>query len=240
MDGFSVCLRARSDLRELALRVGVAKYSKGEETEVLIFHTVNQLWDFVERKLLTDKCILIIGHNIQFDLHVLKAYNILKNRGYTADGIVIADNDDKIFLNRWIKEDRIIYAFDNMQVYNCSVKKIGEKFGIVKPVIYDYDNATLNEITNRCIIDVEIVMKRASKISDILRKMLGKDSKITVTTTSSLEQNIKKNLSWRDKKQNVMPCGLDVKYASEKHVSCAYPTCFNCTTVSGDDVKCCV
>jgi len=218
------------------LRVGVAKYCRGEKTEVFTFQTVDVLWDYIENKLEKDEKIILIAHNIQFDLHVLRAYETLRNRGYKAEGIIIDDETDKIFLNRWMKNGKVLYGFDNMQVYNCSVKKIGKKLGIIKPEIYDFETATMDEITNRCIIDVEIVMSHAPKVFTVLNKILEK--KDCISATSSLEQNIMQKLRWRNRKENVMPCGLDKEYAGKEHAHCAYPSCFGCSMVFGNDVKC--
>ena len=100
----------------------------------------------------------------------------------------------------------------------------------------NYDSTSRTRLVffyDRSIVDVEIVMKRAPRTFTILNEML--ENKDDITATSCLEQNIMKRLAWRNRKEDIMPCGLDKDIAGKENTHCAYPSCFNCSMVFGDE-----
>lgn len=99
--------------------------------------------------------LIIVAHNINFDMPVLKVFKSLSKLNFNCIK-AISKGQCNIFIFR--RKDVTITFLDNMNYFKTSLKKIGENIGINKTEV-DFSLATREELFEYCKNDVKILVE---------------------------------------------------------------------------------
>jgi len=124
----------KGDLQHF-LKMGVALYwrrrpDRGQDTlKWQKFTKPGQFWDFVEECVSSKSRLLIIAHNLEFDMGIVQGFKHLENRGYIPTKLII-DNRRQIWKFR--QGDKTLLFLDNMNYFATSLKALGKSIGEAK------------------------------------------------------------------------------------------------------------
>jgi len=108
-----------------------------------------------EASALKYKSIMIMAHNIFFDLQASGFFKYFTDKGWDLDWIY----DKGLTYILRIKKDKLkIMILSSTNYYDCSLKKLGEMIGLAKQEI-SFENATPRKLKQYCYRDTEIVQK---------------------------------------------------------------------------------
>ena len=117
------------------LKLGVALYwrrrpDQGKDTlKWLKFTKATEFWDFIEASVPFKSRLVIVAHNLEFDMGIVDGFKALEKRGYQPNKLII-DNRRQIWKFR--KDDKTLLFLDNMNYFATSLKALGESIGEAK------------------------------------------------------------------------------------------------------------
>ena len=157
---------------EHKFRLGVALYwrnRKGEcqdTLEWLKFSDPNQFWDWIIEKNLAKRRLVLMAHNIEFDMKVLKGFEALKLRGYKLVKLI-----SEHFVNIWKfrQNKKAILFLDTMNFFNLPLKRLGQDIGLEKLKMPDYQDSDENWFVY-CQRDVEIIYQAMKTWLDFIKE----------------------------------------------------------------------
>ena len=144
---------------EHTLRLGVALYWQrrgGKRKETLTWHeftSIDDFWDIVERHSRDNTRLVIISHNLPFDMGIVKGFAMLDKLGYTPVKLIL---DTRRSIWRFRRDKRSLLFLDNMNYFDLKLAVLGESMGISKmkmPAFSEDDQAWMTY----CRRDVEIL-----------------------------------------------------------------------------------
>lgn len=144
----------------LTLKFGEAVYwrrrtdGKSDQEKWITFTTIPEFWDFIEDQIRERTRMIIVSHNLAFDMKVLQAFRELKERKWRTEKIIV-NGTSSIWQFR--KGTRTILALDNMNYFKSSLAKLGEALGVPKLTMPETDGITDEWITY-CRRDVEVML----------------------------------------------------------------------------------
>ena len=135
-----------------------------ERTEWFYFTKALSFWSFVYSHLRPKTKIWFIARNVVFDFTVLKGWNYLRRVGFRV----------KFFHNKGLttvisvtsRYGSIVFL-DSLNWFVESIEKTGERLGIPKLKI-DFENCTIQELSNYCRRDVEIDVENFKQYIEFL------------------------------------------------------------------------
>lgn len=156
------------------------------------FTSVSQFWDSMLSHATSNRRIVIIAHNLDFDFLVVNGLSELKSRHYYAQNLIISGNVDiwsfvqykhppdsqawYDHVKKTGKKPRVVKTLlflDFMNYFKTSLKMIGENIGLKKMDI-DFTACSSEELRVYCHNDVKIMVKAWIKWVDFLdRHKLG-------------------------------------------------------------------
>jgi len=147
------------DLVEHKFRLGVALYwrtnvkDSQDILQWLKFTDPGVFWDFVVEKALAKRRLILMAHNIQYDMKVLKGFERLKNRNWKLTKMI-----SEHFVNIWKfkKGTKTLMFVDTMNFFNLSLKRLGKDIGLEKFEMPEKES-TANFWFCYCQRDVEII-----------------------------------------------------------------------------------
>ena len=151
----------RSDVViEHILKLGVALYWRRADAKVKEileyrnFTKPQQFWEFVFSKCTSKRRIVIISHNLPFDMGVVKGWRYLSRFGFIANKIIL---DYQCNIWRFRKNTITLLFIDNMNFFQTSLEVLGKSLGITKGIM---PNASDNIRSWRryCKRDVDILL----------------------------------------------------------------------------------
>lgn len=152
------------------LRLGYAVFCRtrrGEKLRVqseINFLQVDEFWDWVDLRVSSKSRLIMVAHNLNFDLPVLKAFSELPARGWTATGFYTKGT---VNIFRWVNEDRKITILDNGNFFQGRLEDWGKRVGLPK-VQVDFDTVEDDQLLERCKADVEIMRRLWITLLDFL------------------------------------------------------------------------
>jgi hypothetical protein len=120
---------------EQELKLGVALYWKVREKESkdtlewFKFKKSQEFWDFVISKVHRKERLIVMSHNLPFDVRVVKGFKYLKEKGFELNKLIVNN-----YVNIWKfrKETSTILFLDSLNYFNLSLARLGESIGIKK------------------------------------------------------------------------------------------------------------
>jgi len=146
---------------EHVLRLGVACYWRrpdsktSEQIEYRTFTTITQFWTFVLSKCSRKRRIVIVSHNLPFDMGVIKGWKMLDKLKFKPTKIIL---DYQCNIWRFRKDTTTLLFIDNMNYFQTSLKVLGESVGLEKLDMPDTVASGQDWVTY-CTRDVEILLK---------------------------------------------------------------------------------
>ena len=143
------------------IRLGVAVYwrhyygQKKDAFQWCYLTTPGEFWDFVEKATYPKERLLIIAHNLTFDIGVVKGFAQLDQRGYEVVKMIF-DNRKNIWKFR--KGTTSLLFLDNMNYFSMSLEALGESMGVPKLKMPAFD-ASNSEWWTYCKGDVDVLLE---------------------------------------------------------------------------------
>ncbi|GAI70794.1 unnamed protein product, partial [marine sediment metagenome] len=117
------------------LKLGVALYWRrrpdraNDTVKWLKFTKPGQFWDFIEASVPSKSRLVIVAHNLEFDMGIVKGFKALERRGYEPTKLII---DSRRQIWKFRKGDKTLLFLDNMNYFATSLKALGESIGEAK------------------------------------------------------------------------------------------------------------
>ena len=143
------------------LKLGVALYwrrrpDRGKDTfNKIHFTKPGQFWDFVEASAVSKSRLVIVAHNLEFDMGIVKGFRELEKRGYEPTKLII-DNRRQIWKFR--KDNKTLLFLDNMNYFTTSLKALGESIDEAK-LSMPSPKASKEDWWTYCEQDVNVMLK---------------------------------------------------------------------------------
>ncbi|GAI91012.1 unnamed protein product, partial [marine sediment metagenome] len=124
----------KGDLQHF-LKLGVALYWRRRpdrdksQLKWIKFTKSSQFWDFVEACVPSKSRLVIVAHNLEFDMGIVKGFKQLQKRGYEPTKLII---DSRRQIWKFRKGDKTLLFLDNMNYFATSLKALGESIGEAK------------------------------------------------------------------------------------------------------------
>lgn len=143
------------------LKFGYAMYWRRPDTKTKekiqgqLFNEAWEFWEFVTSKCVKKRRIVVVSHNLPFDMGIVKGWRFLDELGFKPTKIIL---DYQCNIWRFRKDKCTLLLLDNMNYFRTSLAVLGESLGIAKLDMPD-DSASLDAWAEYCRRDVEIILK---------------------------------------------------------------------------------
>ena len=170
------------------LKLGYAIHAVTKRGKILkqnshcIFYGSKTFWDFVISKSYSKTKLLIVSHNVNFDLSILDGFWELQKRGYKLQSLYAKG---LVSIINWLKWKRKIVCIDNSNFFQGTLKKLSELVELPKLDI-DFDNTDIESLLTYCKRDVEIILHLWRKWIKFIADNNGGNFKYT-TSSQALE-----------------------------------------------------
>lgn len=160
------------DTIEHRFRLGVGIYieqPRGKHPgtkEVYHFRTVDDFWNTVLSLAKPKQRLLVVAHNIRFDIQVVGRYKRLLDEGYVCKSYI---EKYKCYMIVWRKDNTSILFLDNMNYFPEALEKYGTDLEIPKFTMPPFD-APDAVWWPYCERDVEILVSLWANLIEFLRK----------------------------------------------------------------------
>lgn len=140
------------------LKLGVAYYHREPRqdrypvNETFRFENASSFWDWLLRTCESDRTLLLLGHNLSFDLRILSGWHELQERGFKCTSMYLTQS---VFLCLWRRKKLKVKAIDTMNYFRGALQTWAETIGATK-VTVDFRSVTKNKLWERCNQDVAI------------------------------------------------------------------------------------
>ena len=145
--------------RRLTLRLGNAVLTRRNERDSFIpvesidFYKPNTFCRWINDRCTGRERYYIVAHNIAFDVRVVGILKYLTQHGWVRKSLII---DGTNFLATFRKGDTSLQFINNQQLFNVSLKSLGESIGCAKQEI-DLQAADDTKLLEYCRQDVEVM-----------------------------------------------------------------------------------
>lgn len=119
------------------------------------FTKPSQFWDFVEAQVPSKSRLVIIAHNLEFDMGIVQGFKQLQKRGYQPTKLII---DSRRQIWKFRNGDKTLLFLDNMNYFRSSLKVLGESIGEAK-LSMPSDSESLSHWWAYCEQDVRVMYK---------------------------------------------------------------------------------
>jgi len=146
---------------EHTLKFGIALYwerAHGERNEVLTyleFNTGQAFWDFISNHCQAHSRIVVIAHNLPFDMGVVKGWGSLQTMAFKPTKLII---DFKCNIWRFRRDTTTLLFLDNMNYFDSSLESLGDSLGLKKLPMPDA-LAPHSQWVEYCKRDVDILLQ---------------------------------------------------------------------------------
>ena len=145
--------------KELTLKLGyaiLARYYKGRgyiKQSDCVFYNRRTFNAWISKVCVGKERYIMTAHNIGFDVRITAIMKYLSRQGWNRKSFIL---DEHNFMASFRKDNTSVFLTDNMQIFNSSLKSLGESLGIPKLKI-DFDNTDNDSLLVYCKRDVEIM-----------------------------------------------------------------------------------
>lgn len=126
-----------------------------EQIQFRQFTTLTQFWRFILSKCSPKRRIVIVSHNLPFDMGIVKGWKMLHKLGFKPTKIIL---DYQCNIWRFRRDTTTLLFIDNMNYFQTSLKVLGQSVGLEKLEI-DLNSAANADVATYCKRDVEILLK---------------------------------------------------------------------------------
>lgn len=147
--------------KHLSLKLGYAKltrYYEGRgyiEQDACEFTDRRTFLEWISKVCVGKERFYITAHNIGFDIQVTGLMKYLATHGWERKAIVVEGIN---FIARFRKGSTTIQLVNNQQLFNTSLKKLGESIGIAKLDV-DFETVGDADLMTYCKRDVNVMVK---------------------------------------------------------------------------------
>lgn len=152
-------------------RLGVAAHDHRSEgadrwrpPEMETFATPADLWAWVDARTRSGERMVLIAHNLAYDLRIAQAFTILPALGWRLDRIRLDYEQGQV---RWRRDGRTIQMVDSIAWVNAPLAVLADEVGMEKLELPAFDGPD-DEWMQRCITDVAILRTVWRRILDWL------------------------------------------------------------------------
>lgn len=128
-------------------------YDDWREPEWAVHESPDDLWGWVDDRARVGERLVVVAHNLAYDLRIADAFRLLPKRGWRLDRIRL---DSEQAHARWRNRRRTIEMIDSISWVPVALEVIGEELGIAKLPLPD-DDADDALWVDRCVTDVNIL-----------------------------------------------------------------------------------
>lgn len=123
------------------------------EPEWAVHATPDDLWGWIDARARIGERMVVVAHNLAYDLRISDVFTHLPARGWTLDRIRL---DAEQAQCRWRNGRRTILMIDSLSWFPVALEQIGNDLGIEKPALPD-DGDPDAAWVDRCTQDVNIL-----------------------------------------------------------------------------------
>lgn len=141
-------------------------YERWRDPEWAVHHTQGELWDWIDARAKPGERMVVIAHNLAYDLRIADCFAHMLQRGWTLDRIRLDAQQGQV---RWRHGKRTVLMIDSMAWFPVALKVIGDELGIDKPPLPEVEGA-VDEWVERCMVDVTILRTAWRQVIDWLQR----------------------------------------------------------------------
>lgn len=171
-DTETIPIQLDEDTIEHRFRLGMGSYIEQPRAkhpgtkEDYRFYTVDDFWNTLLHLAKPKQRLIVVAHNIRFDIQVVGRYKCLISEGYECKSYI---EKYKCYMILWRKDDTSILFLDNMNYFPEALEKYGTDLGIGKLEMPPFD-APNSVWFPYCERDVEILVALWANLIEFLRK----------------------------------------------------------------------
>lgn len=128
-------------------------YDDWRDPQWAVHETAAALWEWVDDRARVGERMVVVAHNLAYDLRIGDVFTHLPRLGWRLDRIRL---DSEQAQCRWRNGRRTILMVDSLSWLPVALAQIGDDIGIVKPPLPDDDDST-EAWVERCTQDVNIL-----------------------------------------------------------------------------------
>ena len=146
---------------ELVLKLGVAiltrrdRHNRFQRVDECRFYDVDTFTDWLTSVIKGKEKYYIVAHNIAFDIRVVGLLKYFSSHKWKRT-MLIAEGVN--FIASFRKDTTTVQLVNNQQLFNVSLKKLGEAIGVYKKGI-DFAAANDTELLEYCVQDVVVMIE---------------------------------------------------------------------------------
>ena len=129
------------------------KHDDWRDPEWAVHASVDDLWGWVDARARVGERLVVVAHNLAYDLRIGDAFRVLPRRGWRLDRVRL---DAEQGYAKWRNGRRTIEMVDSLSWVPVSLEVIGDELGIPKPPLPG-DNDPDALWVDRCVTDVNIL-----------------------------------------------------------------------------------
>lgn len=157
-------------------------YDRYQKIDTYYFDSKQAFFEIIEKLQKTKQCLYLYGHNINYDLSVLNAYQYFNNHNYSCKKAVV---DNQIFY-LWLKNTNKcshLKIVDTFNYIRASLETISKMFNLAEKISYDfYSEKNNNKLRQRCLNDCKITLEFVLLLEKLFKSL---DTPIGTTISSS-------------------------------------------------------
>lgn len=128
-------------------------YDDWREPEWATHESRDDLWRWVDARARVGERMVVVAHNLAYDMRIGDVFGYLPALGWTLDRIRL---DAEQAQCRWRNGRRTILMIDSLSWWPCALDQLGDDLGLGKPPLPRQD-ASVAEWVERCTADVTIL-----------------------------------------------------------------------------------
>lgn len=123
--------------------------------EWLCFRDPDTFWDWCVKHATTKTRLIMVAHNLDFDVLVLGGFRPLNDRGYLLKMLIVTSGAN---IWRFSNGKSTILMLDNMNYFHMSLADLGDSIGLAKLEV-DFETVSDDDLAVYCKRDVEVMIK---------------------------------------------------------------------------------
>jgi len=148
--------------QEHTLRLASASFCQYRKTTGLVerdwknFVDAEGLWTWIVSKTRSQQSLLVVAHNLDYDVRVSRALTVLPELGAKPKYAIISRGCTFFTFDY---QERDVMLLDNMGIWPASLEEIGKSVGLEKTHV-DFATACMPELADYCRNDVKILVRQ--------------------------------------------------------------------------------
>lgn len=139
-------------------------YDDWRDPEWAVHATPDDLWDWIDRRARVGERMVVVAHNLAYDLRISDVFHHLPARGWRIDHIRLDAEQSQC---RWRNGKRTIQMIDSTSWWPVALDTLAGELGLRKPPLPDED-AGADVWVDRCTADVNVLRTAWRRLLDWL------------------------------------------------------------------------